>query len=65
MKSELVRQYASQGRYGAGVEIETTDMPRNTLDLKIIIDEGKSAKIKKVNIIGNTLFSDEELMTGF
>ena len=65
MKSELVRQYSSQGRYGASVEIETEDRPRNTLALKIIIDEGKSAKIKKVNIIGNNLFTDEELMTEF
>ena len=65
MKSELVRQYSSQGRYGASVEIETEDKPRNTLALKIIIDEGKSAKIKKVNIIGNNLFTDEELMTEF
>jgi len=65
MKSELIRQYASQGRYGAGVEIETVDKPRNTIELKIIIDEGKSAKIKKVNIIGNELFSDEDLMRGF
>ena len=39
-------------------------MPRNTINLKIIIDEGKAAKIK-VNIIGNNLFTDEELMTGF
>ncbi len=65
MKSELVRQYSSQGRYGASVNIETEDRPRNTIGLKIIIDEGKSAKIKKVNIIGNNLFTDEELMTGF
>jgi len=65
MKSELIRQYASQGRYGADVEIETVDKPRNTLELKIIIDEGKSAKISKVNIIGNELFSDEDLLQGF
>ena len=65
MKSELIRQYASQGRYGAGVEIETIDKPRNTIELKIIIDEGKSAKIKKVNIIGNELFTDADLMAGF
>ena len=65
MKSELVRQYASQGRYGASVEIETIDKPRNTIELKIIIDEGQSAKIKKINIIGNELFSDEDLMTDF
>jgi outer membrane protein insertion porin family len=65
MKSELVRQYSSQGRYGAGVEVETTPMPRNTINLKIIIDEGESAAIKKVNIIGNEIFSDDELMEGF
>ena len=65
MKSELVRQYSSQGRYGAGVEVETTPMPRNTINLKIVIDEGESAAIKKVNIIGNEIFSDDELMEGF
>ena len=65
MKSELVRQYSSQGRYGAGVEIETTAMPRNTINLKIIIDEGESASIKKVNIIGNEVFTDDDLLEGF
>ncbi len=65
MKSELVRQYASQGRYGAGVEVETIDKPRNTIDLRIVIDEGTSAKIKSIKIIGNTVFSDDELMDAF
>ena len=65
MKGELVRQYSSQGRYGAGVEIETTAMPRNTINLKIIIDEGESASIKKVNIIGNEVFTDDDLLQGF
>ena len=62
MKSELVRQYASQGRYGAGVEVETQNRPRNTVDVKIIIDEGQSAKIKSIKIIGNKVFSDDELL---
>ena len=62
MKSELVRQYASQGRYGAGVKVETFDKPRNTIDLRIIIDEGKSAKIKSIKVIGNSIFSDDELL---
>ena len=38
MKSELVRQYASQGRYGANVEIETVDKPRNTIELSMDCD---------------------------
>ena len=65
MKSELVRQYASQGRYGASVEILTTDKPRNTIDLKIVIDEGKSAKIHKIKVLGNKIFPSEEIMQVF
>ena len=65
MKSELVRQYASQGRYGAGVEVETQNRPRNTVDVKIIIDEGQSAKIKSIKIIGNKIFTDDELLSIF
>ena len=65
VKSELVRSYASNGRYGAGVEIEEINKPRNRLEIKIIVDEGNSAKIKKINIIGNEIFDDEELLNGF
>ena len=65
VKSELVRSYASNGRYGAGVEIEEIVKPRNRLEIKIIVDEGKSAKIEKINIIGNEIFNNEELLEGF
>ena len=65
VKSELVRSYASNGRYGAGVDIEEIKKPRNRLEIKIIVEEGNSAKIKKINIIGNEIFDDEELLNGF
>ena len=65
VKSELVRSYASNGRYGAGVEIEEIIKPRNRIDINIIVDEGNSAKIKKINIIGNEIFTDEELLDSF
>ena len=65
VKSELVRSYASNGRYGAGVEIEEIVKPRNRLEIKIIVDEGKSAKIEKINIIGNEIFNNEELLERF
>ena len=65
VKSELVRSYASNGRYGAGVEIEELLKPRNTIEINIEVDEGKSAKIKKINIIGNEIYSNDELLDGF
>ena len=65
VKSELIRSYASNGRYGADVEIEEIKKPRNRIEVKIEVDEGKSAKIKKINIIGNEIFSNEDLLKGF
>ena len=65
VKSELIRSYASNGRYGAGVEIEEIKKPRNRIDINITVDEGKSAKIEKINIIGNEVFKNDELLKGF
>ena len=65
VKSELVRSYASNGRYGAGVDIEEIKKPRNRIELNIEVDEGKSATIESINIVGNELFSNEDLLDGF
>ena len=45
VKSELVRSYASNGRYGADVEINEILKPRNRLEINIEVDEGNSANI--------------------
>ena len=65
VKSELVRSYASNGRYGAGVEIEELLKPRNRIEINIEVDEGQSAKIKKIIIIGNETYTDDELLDSF
>ena len=63
--SELQRQYVSQGRYGASVNSEVVPLPRNRVELKINIYEGKPARIRDINIVGNTLFTDEEILKTF
>tara|TARA_Y100001936_G_scaffold40347_1_gene38887 strand:- start:4 stop:2430 length:2427 start_codon:yes stop_codon:yes gene_type:complete len=65
VKSELVRSYASNGRYGADVEIDEIVKPRNRIEISIVVDEGTSAKIEKINIIGNEIYTNEELLDGF
>ena len=65
VKSELVRSYASNGRYGANVEIIEIPKPRNRLEIDIEVDEGQSAKIEKIIIIGNEIYNDEELLDAF
>ena len=62
MKAELVRSYSSQGRYGAGVEISESPQPRNRVSIAIEIDEGASAKIDGITILGNSIFNDEDLL---
>ena len=65
VKSELVRSYASNGRYGANVEIIEISKPRNRLEIDIEVDEGQSAKIEKIIIIGNEIYADDELFDTF
>lgn len=65
IKQELVKQYFSQGRYGVSVESRVTNMDRNRVRIAIIVKEGDTAKIKHINIVGNTLFTDKEIESGF
>ncbi len=61
VRNELLRQYVAQGRYSAGIETEVVAEPRNRVTLKIDINEGSVASIKNVNVVGNTVFTNDEL----
>ena len=65
MSQELERQYVAQGRYGAIVKTEVSDLPRNRVSIKIDIDEGDVAKIRHINLVGNSEFLDTELLDQF
>lgn len=62
---ELERQYVAQGRYDANIETEVVPLPRNRVSLKIHVEEGSVASIKHINIVGNEVFADEELLKQF
>ncbi|WP_236198451.1 outer membrane protein assembly factor BamA [Pseudomonas pseudonitroreducens] len=61
VRNELQRQYVAQGRYSAEIETEVVPQPRNRVALKININEGTVAAIAHVNVVGNTVFSEEDL----
>ncbi|WOD10459.1 outer membrane protein assembly factor BamA [Pseudomonas sp. NyZ704] len=65
VRNELLRQYVAQGRYSAGIETEVIAEPRNRVTLKIDINEGEVASIKNVNVVGNTVFTNDELTNLF
>jgi len=65
VRNELQRQYVAQGRYSAEVETEVVPQPRNRVGLKIKINEGTVAAIQHINVVGNTVFKDEDLIDLF
>lgn len=61
IKQDIVRVYSSQGRYGANVETDVETLPGNRVALNIHIKEGQVATIQHINIVGNSVYTDEEL----
>ena len=62
---ELKRQYLNEGKYAAKVELNTIDLRRSRVALEILINEGSTAKIKKITVIGNQHFSDKQILSKF
>jgi outer membrane protein insertion porin family len=58
---ELTRQYNNRGKYNATIVPEVADLDRNRVDITLKITEGKAAKIRDINVVGNEKYSDAEL----
>ncbi|HHX33724.1 MAG TPA: outer membrane protein assembly factor BamA, partial [Gammaproteobacteria bacterium] len=65
VRNELQRQYVAQGRYSASIEAEVIPQPRNRVALKINVTEGSVASIKHINVVGNQVFNDQDLIDLF
>ena len=59
---ELTRQYNNRGKYNVQITPTVTQLDRNRVDVTIAVDEGKAAKIRHINLIGNEKFEQEEIL---
>ncbi len=65
VKQELQSQYFSNGKYGVKIDAKVTPIVRNRVNIAIDIHEGSVAKIRRINIVGNSVFSEKELLDQF
>ncbi|MBI4695456.1 MAG: outer membrane protein assembly factor BamA [Gammaproteobacteria bacterium] len=62
---ELRRQYYANGKYGVKIDSKVIPIDQNSLSIAFKIQEGEAARIKEINIVGNKVFSDKEILKGF
>ncbi|RTE87001.1 MULTISPECIES: outer membrane protein assembly factor BamA [Gammaproteobacteria] len=55
--------YHSVGKYTAQVDVRVINRPRNRVDLRFEFEEGAAAEIEQINVIGNNVFSREQLLS--
>ncbi len=58
---ELTRQYNNRGKYNVQISPSVERLDRNRVNLTINIKEGKAAKIRHINLVGNESFPEEDV----
>jgi outer membrane protein insertion porin family len=57
----LLEVYRRSGRFAATVEPKVIQLDQNRVDLVFEIDEGARTGVRKINFVGNEMFSDSKL----
>jgi outer membrane protein insertion porin family len=58
----LTDQYYSRGKYAVQIDTKVEDLPDNRVRVNITIKEGSRAKIRQINIVGNTKFKEKQIL---
>ncbi|MFT3905499.1 MAG: outer membrane protein assembly factor BamA [Steroidobacteraceae bacterium] len=58
----LTDQYYSRGKYAVKIDPTVEDLPNNRVKVNVKITEGSRAKIRQIQLVGNTRFSDKDIL---
>ncbi len=61
-ENELKRAYVARGKYAVSIKTTVTTLERNRVSVNIDIVEGEVSKIRQINIVGNQVYTENELM---
>jgi outer membrane protein insertion porin family len=65
VKSFLQDQYGARGKYAARIDTKVEEVAGNRVKINIDIVEGKRAKIRQINLVGNKTFKEEDILETF
>jgi outer membrane protein insertion porin family len=65
LEQELRRQYFTAGKYGVRINSKVTPIEGGRVSVAIEISEGRAARIRQINIVGNKAFSTKALRKEF
>jgi outer membrane protein insertion porin family len=65
LTQSLTEEYYGRGKYAAKVTPTVEPVEDNRVRVSIEIEEGDRAKIRQVNIVGNTAFPEDEIIADF
>ena len=57
----ILELYRRSGRFAAAIEPKTVQLDQNRVDVVFEITEGPKSKVRQINILGNSRFSDGQL----
>ena len=61
----MTEQYFSRGKYAVKIDSKVEEVPGNRVRIAIDIVEGARARIRQINVVGNTTYPDDELLDAF
>lgn len=65
VERDLRRTYFAVGKYGVKIKGTITPLERNRVGISFDISEGAVATIKQINIVGNSVYDDDDLVELF
>ncbi|UJF24822.1 outer membrane protein assembly factor BamA [Suttonella sp. R2A3] len=63
--NELANQYQQRSKYSVDITPNVRQLPRNRVAIDLAISEGRSARIRDIEIVGNKVYDDDLLVDLF
>ncbi|MGA1797801.1 outer membrane protein assembly factor BamA [Sphingomonas sp. 4RDLI-65] len=59
--ARIIELYRRQGRFAAVIDPKMVTLDQNRVDVVFVVSEGPKSKVRQINILGNAMFSDDQV----